>query len=214
MTRHLAMVLAGLLLTASLAGADPLPANQLPMFGERAKTPEMQNADAAFIASIQKQGLSQKDAAKQIVRSAWASWAKHDLATAMTRFNQAWLLDPENGNVYHGFELITSARGGTPRDVERYLQLAVSKPDFDSAVLVDYCRFLWTQKQLDRSMRQLDKALQLDPKARNARANIAFVYYLKNDFASACTWAKDAKKNGDALEKGFLEDMCQQTGKQ
>jgi surface antigen len=34
------------------------------------------------------------------------------------------------------------------------------------------------------------------------------VYYLKGDAGNACDWAKKAQKNGDAQEKGFLEDMC------
>jgi len=201
------------LLTFNTAFADSLPTNQLPMYGEREKTAEMKNADAAFIASIEKQGLSRQEGAKQVIQSGWSYWAKRDLATAMSRFNQAWLLDPENGNAYHGFALVTSVRGGTPRDVERLFQLAVSKPNVAPVAFVDYGRFLWTQKQLEKSLVQLNKALQLSPTARNARSNISFVHYLKGDAGNACTWAKDAQKNGDELEKGFLEDMCRRAGK-
>jgi Flp pilus assembly protein TadD len=43
------------------------------------------------------------------------------------------------------------------------------------------------QKQLDKSMVQLNKALQLSSTARNARSNIAFVHYLKGDTGNACT---------------------------
>lgn len=211
--RRLVVVLLELFLTVGFAFADSLPANQLPMYGEREKSAEMKNADAAFIASIEKQGLSREEGAKQVVRSGWSYWAKRDLATAIARFNQAWLLDPENGNAYHGFALVTSVRGGPPTEVERFFQLAVSKPRVDPEAFVDYGRFLWTQKQLDRSMVQLNKALQLAPSARNARSNISFVYYLKGDFGNACTWAKDAQKNGDQLENGFLENMCRRAGK-
>jgi Tfp pilus assembly protein PilF len=201
------------LLTFDTAFADSPPINQLPMYGERVKTAEIKSADAAFIASIEKKGLSRQEGAKQVIQSGWSSWAKRDLATAMSRFNQAWLLDPENGNAYHGFALVTSVRGGTPSEVERLFQLAVSKPNVDAEALVDYGRFLWTQKQLEKSMVQLNKALQLSPAARNARSNISFVHYLKGDAGNACTWAKDAQKNGDELEKGFLEDMCRRAGK-
>ncbi|HUW50850.1 MAG TPA: hypothetical protein VMV75_07515 [Sulfuricella sp.] len=201
------------LLTFGTAFADSLPINQLPMYGEREKTVEMKNADATFIASIEKQGLSRQEGAKQVVQSGWSYWAKRDLATAMSRFNQAWLLDPENGNAYHGFALVVSVRGGTPSEVEHLFQLATSKPNVDPVAFVDYGRFLWTQKQLEKSLAQLNKALQLSPTARNARSNISFVHYLKGDAASACNWAKDAQKNGDELEKGFLEDMCRRAGK-
>lgn len=55
---------------------------------------------------------------------------------------------------------------------------------------------------------QLNKALQLSPAARDARSHISFVFYLKGDFGSACTWAEEASRNGDGLEKGYPEDMC------
>ena len=173
----------------------------------------MKKADAEFLESIRTQGLSRDEGAKQVVKLAWSYWAKGDLSTAMSRFNQAWLLNPENGNIYHGFAVITSTRGAPPEDVERFFQIAVSKPEVDSNVFVDYGRFCWTQKQLDKSLAQLNKALQLSSTARNARSNIAFVYYLKDDFPSACKWAKEADQNGDKLEEGFLEDMCEHAGK-
>lgn len=193
--------------------ADPLPVNQLPMFGGREKTAEMKSADAAFVASIEKQGISREEGAKQVIQSGWSYWAKRDFATAMARFNQAWLLDPENGNVYHGFALVTSVRGGPPSEVDCLFLVAISKTKVDFMAFVDYGRFLWTQKQYEKSLVQLDKALQLSSTARNARSNISFVHYLKADFGSACEWAKAAEKNGDELEKGFLEDMCRRAEK-
>jgi Tfp pilus assembly protein PilF len=182
------------------------------MYGEREKNDAMKNADAAFIASIEKQGLSREEGAKQVIRSAWSYWTKRDIATAILRFNQAWLLDPENGDAYHGFALVTAVRGGSPVEVERLFLLAVSKPKVDPVAFVDYGRFLWTQKQLEKSLTQLNKALQLSSTAFNARSNISFVHYLKGDFGNACTWAKDAQKNGDELEKGYLEEMCRRAG--
>lgn len=212
MKRHWLIASIVILLTAGSALADALPINQLPMYGEREKNDAMKNADAAFIASIEKQGLSRQEGARQVIQSGWSYWAKRDLDTAMPRFNQAWLLDPENGNAYHGFALITSLRGGSSSEVEHLFQVAVSKPNVDAVAFVDYGRFLWTQKQLEKGLVQLNKALQLSPTARNARSNISFIHYLKGDAGKACTWAKDAQKNGDELEKGFLEDMCRRAG--
>ena len=135
MPKRLWMAIAAfaLLITASAAAcADPLPINQLPMYGGRAKTDEMKSADADFIASMEKRGLSRAEGARQMLGRGWAAWSRKDMTTAM---------------------------------------------------------------------------------ARNARSNMAFMYYLKNDFANACTWAREARINGDELEKGFLEEMCSRGGK-
>lgn len=201
------------LLAIGSAFADSLPINQLPMYGEHEKTETMKSADAAFVAAFEKGGLTREEGAKQVIQSGWSSWAKRDITTAMLRFNQAWLLDPENGDAYHGFALVTSMRGGSPNEVERLFFLAVSKSNVSPVAFVDYGRFLWTQKQLEKSLVQLNKALQLSSTAYNARSNISFVYFLKSDFDNACNWAKDAQKNGDKLEKGYLEDMCHRAGK-
>lgn len=193
--------------------ADPLPLNQLPMYGGREKSAEMKKADAEFLAGIEKQGLSREDGAKKAMQAGWRFFDKKDLATAMKRFNQAWLLDPENGNIYHGFAVVTSERGGSPPEVESLFQLALSKSKVDAEAFVDYGRFLRTQKQYEKSLIHLNKALERSSRAFNARSQISFVYYLKGDFSSACEWAKASQKNGDKLEAGFLEDMCRRAGK-
>ena len=199
-------------LAVNSARAQSLPLNQLPMYGEVEKTEKLKTSDTSFIAAIEQQYSSRKEGAKQVVLSGWSYWQKQDRATAMSRFNQAWLLDPENGDAYHGFALATAERGGSPTDVERLFKLAVSKPLVAPIALVDYGRFLRTQKRLDESMAQLNQALLLSFTALNARSNISFVYFLKGDFVSACWWAKDAQKNNDELEKGYLEDICGRAG--
>lgn len=214
MTHYLLAVFVAFSLACGAAhAADSPPLSQLPMYGEREKTESMKSADAEFISSMDKRGLTRQNASKEVMQSGWTAWAKRDLVTAMSRFNQAWLLDPENGNAYHGFALATAVRGGNPSEVERLFQLSIAKPNVDAVAYVDYGRFFWTQKQLDKSLTLLNKALEISPKAFNARSNLSFVYYMKSDFASACTWAKDAQKNGDELEKGYLEEMCSRAGK-
>jgi tetratricopeptide (TPR) repeat protein len=210
--QRLATLAAALLLTVGAACADVLPINQQPMYGDTEKAAALQSADDKFVAGIEKQGLSRADASRHAVKAGWGYWARRDLGTAMSRFNQAWLLDPENGDAYHGFALVTSMRGGAPAEVERYFRLATSRPGVAAEAHVDYGRFLWTQKRLDDSLAQLDTALKVSFTARNARAQMAFVHYLKEDFAPACTWAKGARVNNDELEPGFLEDMCQRAG--
>ena len=230
MTRGLAISLAVLFLSvfAAFSSTSPtneeaiyrrliatLPINEIPMYdeGKQEKTPKMLKADADFIASIEKEGLSHKEGAEKVVQLGWSYMVKKDPATAIKRFNQAWLLDPENGNIYHGFAVITAMRGGPPAEVERFFKLAISKTQVRTEAIVDYGRFLWTEKRLDESLTQLNKAFQLNPDAENCRYNISFVYYLKQDFNNACIWAKDAQQHGAQLEKGFLDDVCHRAEK-
>jgi len=189
-----------------------LPPNEIPMYGGINKTEEMKKADADLIAGVEKAGYSRQSAAQEAVRKAWIYFEKGDFLTAMKRFNQAWLLDPENGDVYHGFALIVHQRDNAISEAEKYFHMALSKSRVSVNAYVDYGRFLWLQKRYDESLTQLNKALEISPKAYNARAHISFVYYKKGDFVQACKWGKAARANNDQLETGYLENVCSQAG--
>lgn len=189
-----------------------LPINEIPMYGNMNKTEEMKKADAVLIAEVQKAGYSREAGAKAAVQRGWTSFDKGDLGGAMRRFNQAWLLDPENGDIYHGFAVVVHRRDKSLSEAEKYFHLALSKPKVGANAYVDYGRFLWLQNRYDESLAQLNKAIKISPTAYNAYSNISFVYYKKGDFVQACKWAKDAKTNNDQLEPGYLEEMCHRAG--
>lgn len=196
------------------------PDNQLPMYGylhdleptndaERKFLKNIKRIDKAFIDEILSQGYTRKSGSRAVVKRGWDYDRKNDQATAMMRFNQGWLLDPENGDSYHGFAVMLAKRGDEPEDIERYFLKALLKPNVSVVAHVDYGRFLWMQKRLDQAMKVLHGALEIEPKAYLARAHIAFIHYLRRDAKKACHWAKLAEKNGDDLEKGFRENMCE-----
>jgi len=193
----------------AISTSNATPINELPMFGNQEKTAAQKAADTELIRGIEKLGYSREAAADKAVRQAWLYWRKGDLASAMKRFNQAWLLDPENGNLYHGFAIITFQKNGPVPEVEQYFRLAVSKTKVSARAHVDYGRFLWTQDRFEESISRLEKALEISATIPGARPNMAFVYYRKGDFKAACHWAKAANDNKETLEAGFLDEMCQ-----
>jgi len=197
------------LITVDVIALSP---NEIAMYGGINKTEEMKKADADLIAAIEKAGYSRQSAAQDAVRKAWVYFEKDDLSAAMKRFNQAWLLDPENGDVYHGFALIVLKRDKATSEAEKYFHIALSKSRVNVNAYVDYGRFLYIQNRYDESLIQLNKAIEISPKAYNARAHISFVYCKKGDFKQACKWGKAARANNDQLETGYLENMCSQAG--
>jgi tetratricopeptide (TPR) repeat protein len=189
--------------------AEPLPIDQQPMYGGVERADALKQREAVdFVAQIDRTGEPHAQAARRIANNAWADFLSGDVAFAMTRFNQAWLLDPENGDVYHGFAVMTAQRGGAPAEAERFFKLAISKPKVSPTTYVDYAHLLTLQGRFDESLAQAQKALALSPTARNARSQISYAYMSKHDQAKACEWARKAHENGDALQKGYLEGVC------
>jgi len=76
--------------------------NKLPMYGHVKKCKEQLDDDARFLAYCDKLG-SRKELSAHMIMRGWQYFRKNELDTAMMRFNQAWLLDSLNAEIYWGF---------------------------------------------------------------------------------------------------------------
>ena len=215
-------IAATLLILAPLSiaahAAENCPTNLIPMYEGVVKNAAMLKADEELRRSVADQGFTQQQGAQRAVDNGWTYFLdKGDPVTAMKRFNQGWLLDTDNGGAYHGMAVMTEVLRNSgqfancpysPALSEQVFKMALTKPSAEPTAKVDYGRFLWTQDRLDESIKILREVTATTPQAMNARSNLAFVYYRTGDFVQACDWAKQARTVGDALEPGFLEDMC------
>lgn len=80
-----------------------LPLNEIPMYGGNKITEHQKKANEKFIKEIEKLNVSKNDAAKHSIQRGWEAYRKGDFSTSIKRFNQAWLLDPKNPDIYWGF---------------------------------------------------------------------------------------------------------------
>jgi len=76
--------------------------NKLPMYGHIKKCNEQLDDDAKFLAYCDKLG-SRKELSAHMLMRGWQYLYKNQLDTSMMRFNQAWLLDSLNAEIYWGF---------------------------------------------------------------------------------------------------------------
>lgn len=190
-----------------------LPPSEIPMYGSTANKPRKLTArDQAFIADFEKKGLTRQEVARDVIGKAWVAYGKKDYKGAIKQFNQAWLLDPENGDPYHGFALISTVRDRNADDAEKFFKMALSKPGVSVNAYVSYGRFLYLVDRHDEALANLNKALAVNDKAKNARLHMALIYRKKGDASQACDWARKAKANGDDEEPGLIEEMCKKGG--
>ena len=212
--RHILSVFLLLVLFAVECGAQkPVPSNQLPMYGGIEKNEAQKKADENLVAALKAQGATPEQGAERVLKLAWEAFHKKDLGLATQRFNQGWMLDPENSDSYHGFALVESERGAPANEVEKYFQMAFAKSKVQINTYVDYGRFLWKQDRYQESLVPLQKALSIDSKAWRARLWTSLAYYKLGDYTQACEWARKAEENKDDLEPGYLEAMCAQAKK-
>src|SRR5688572_8320435 len=84
--------------------------NKLPVYGQIQKCKEQLDNDYKFLQECDKQFKDRQAAAKFYVDRGWGYFYKNQFDTAMMRFNQAWLLDSLNADVYWGLGNIVGLR--------------------------------------------------------------------------------------------------------
>jgi Tfp pilus assembly protein PilF len=178
------------------------PIDQVPMYGgmDRAAKPELKAADEKLIQGTTKEFGSRSAASAAFAEQGFAYYRKDDLANAMRRFNQAWLLDPENPESYWGFASILS-------DQKRYceaaghMETALSKPGLqpgalpDAAITFVGCGMTDASFNAERKAQLLGRSEQIFSRAMAAGAPKDYTLLMwaraklaQKDYAAA--WAK------------------------
>ncbi|QQS12106.1 MAG: hypothetical protein IPK81_21735 [Rhodospirillales bacterium] len=182
---------------ASAAAARPV--DERPMYGGVARTGEMKAADDKFIAEATAQPGGRAAAVDRTIEAAWKALREGgDAATAMKRFNHAWLLDPEDGRAYHGFATVALERDNDPAEAEKLFRRAMAGPKSSHAAFTDLGRLYLTTSRADAAVPVLVKAVALPDVSPDARALLAMARAESGDTAGACA---DAKQVGAAHEK-------------
>ena len=103
-------VLVALLIIPSSAHCERL--NEIPLYAGHEKTKEMIALDEEFIKSASGHFNGSKEkAAEYFIAKGWSFIKKGNWRTAVKRFNQSWLLDPKNPNVYWGLAAAMGDKG-------------------------------------------------------------------------------------------------------
>ncbi|MDD5226444.1 MAG: tetratricopeptide repeat protein [Candidatus Omnitrophica bacterium] len=106
----------------SFAMASKKPTNEIPMYGGIPRTPHEKEADDKLIQSTIKAYGSKEAAFQKAFEFGWSYFYKRDYATAMKRFNQSWLIDPDDPRVFNAFGAVVEAQGDSKEAVSWYLK--------------------------------------------------------------------------------------------
>jgi len=132
------------LLSACAAAPPETPQdiNLLPKYGLAPKTAEQRAADDKFVAATgQEYHGDFKKASKEIAERGWDLLRRGDSATAMQRFNQAWLLNVENGSALWGMAALRGQAGKFAESLQLFgeaEQFAGGDMDF----MADYAKII------------------------------------------------------------------------
>jgi len=204
--------------------------DNLPMYGQPdLQRPEfLKKADEAFIAKAA-EGLGGREAASK----AWSEQADQfmrqgNLDYAMRRYNQAWLLNPNNYQPYWGFGRVLLERDKIDEAIV-HLEKAISlcHDAYQKVALLSDTGTAYTYKaaSISESMsverarffkmanNKFEESTRLDPNDANAWMRWAYALFLEGDYEGSWMKVKKAQSLGatgiDAIVKKLSEKMPQ-----
>jgi len=163
--------------------------NILPMYGEVKKCEQQIELDKEFILESEKQFKNRKKASEYYVSKGWEYFYKNDDDTSMKRFNQAWLLDNSNPQIYWGFGNILGKKNEFVESV-KYLKKSIAMDPNNAKVYecisTSYGQIFYKTKEikyLNLRIENLKKAIKIEPKNGRAFGELAntYAYLMQKD---------------------------------
>lgn len=172
----------------------PVPENEQPFFGFSIKTSAQHDADDKFVAQVVQLSGSRQQALEAALKRGWGALLAGDVITASRRFNQAYLIAPEQSGIYHAFGALVQMRFNDIEYADELLRIALKQPKPAESLRADYGRMLLIARRPADARPILEQAVVDTPKSGNTWSNLAFARLQTGDRTGACAAASEAEK--------------------
>lgn len=212
-----------LLLLSSCASTNPNSSDsqidQFPMYGgmDRNSYPVLKAADDKLITDTTAHYGSREKASQAFVNNGFYYYHIDDLKNAMRRFNQAWLLDKENPEVYWGFGTVLHDKGQNCDAMDMMEKALSLNPPKNQGFYPDAGRIITLCGVDDQSLTDEERTVlfektenlfieaeSFEPKKGYMYSIWATAYYWRGDYVKAWEMVEKSEKNGGQLPKKFL----------
>jgi tetratricopeptide (TPR) repeat protein len=187
-----------------------------PKYGRASGDGALSADDQKFLADMDSRFKGdRKKASSTLATRGWTVLRQGKSDEAMQRFNQAWLLQNNNGNALWGMGQIQANRGKAA-DSYKLFGEANRMIGYELDFAVDYARAqslaaleLGDNKMLDEAFKRFAQLQTRAPQNSLNLQNWAIAYYIKGQYAAA--WEKvkaaEATPRGGDLDKRFVADL-------
>jgi Tfp pilus assembly protein PilF len=168
------------------------PVNEQPFYGFVVKSAALRDADEQFLKGIIQLTGSRQAAFERTAARGWKALGVGNSSEAALRFNEAFLLLPEESEVYHGLAAVAQARFNDVEFAEELFKIALRQPHPLKLVNADYGRLLMIAKRPRDAQPVLEQAVIDVPEFGDAWSNLALARLQNGDRASACAALEQA----------------------
>ena len=178
------------------------PTNEQPFFGFATKNAEEKAGDDKFVSAIVGATGSREKAFEEITMRGWRAVNAGKIREAALRFNQAFLISPEQSSVYHGFAVVAQFRFNDLDAADELFRIALKQPNPVKALRADYGRLLLIAKRPRDAEPVLEQAVKDAPDFGDAWTNLAVARFQNGDAPAACAAAEEAGKRRPSNNSG------------
>ncbi len=195
----------------------------IPEYGHIQKTDKQKQSDQDFISETMKQEQFKGDrtaASDHLIKLGFNYIYRGDLKSAMYRFNQAYLLDTSNSEIYWGYGAIYMTLGDYEKAKQQYEEGLSKKPE-NTHVLTDFGTYYMAQyygletidnktalANLETAIIYLIKSYNIDNKDQSTTYKLSICYWLKGDCDNAWKYYNECKAlGGQPITEEYTKDL-------
>jgi Tfp pilus assembly protein PilF len=168
------------------------PIEEQPFYGFAVKTEVQRDADDKFLKTLLEVVGTREKALDEIIKRGWRALGAGKVDEAAKRFNQAYLLAPEQSAVYHGFAAVTQIRFNDVDYAGELFRIALKQPNPLKVLNADYGRLLLIAKKPAQALPVLEQAIKDTPDFGDAWTNLAWARLQTGDRDGACAAVAEA----------------------
>lgn len=193
----------------------------IPKYGYQKKTNKEKKADEKFIKDmLDHYNGDKKIASDYFIQGGFYYLYQYKFDTAMFRFNQAYLLDSTNTDIYWGYGGFFYSIGDAEKAKEQY-EAGIALDTTNIHLLTDLALYYKKRyhdlhstdivnalEQLEISIDYLKKSYEIDPKYPNTLLNLSACFLIKDDCNNAWKYHDEcAALEQRAVSKQFTEHL-------
>jgi tetratricopeptide (TPR) repeat protein len=211
-----------LFFSTALQAEDRIPIDQVPMYGgmDRNAIPELKAGDEKLINDTTKEFGSREKASAAFVENGYAYYQRDDLVNAMRRFNQAWLINPQNPQAFSGFAAVLHDKKKDCEAMEMMEKaLSLNPPVYqgiyaDAGQLIALCALNDKTLSAQAKEKLLARSEEIYRKAEEVEINKGYLYkswtstyFLRGQYADAWKTVAKLRKAGRNPDERFLAPL-------
>lgn len=196
----------------------------IPKYGHAQKSEAQNKADKDFIETALAQDTTNRKASDRFIRLGF-KYLHSDIKIAMYRFNQAYLLDSTNSDIYWGFAAVYMVLADYARAEQQFVEGLAVNPN-NTHLLTDYGTYFLMQyygltsqdstaalANLEHGINNLLKSYALDSKDQNTSFKLSLCYLIKGDCNNAQKYYNICKSlGGQPVTEEFIKDLLSKCG--